>query len=222
MFIGMLFGYSVVFALLLAVACKAEWKQKYYILAKTMCSLAFVVILFISGSKSEDSWQFGLMLPAFFCCMAGDVLMAAYNRYRKRVYFIIGLLIFLAGHLFFARWLCRLQQLDAIDFLIPILAMGLAWALMSQKNIHTGRLRPFILIYAFFVALFFSKGIHLAVTDFSVPNLMIAVGSGLFFASDVSILFLYFYKSKGRKVHVFNLATYYYGVFLLASNLLFL
>ena len=93
---------------------------------------------------------------------------------------------------------------------------------MAKKNIHTGKLRPFIMIYAFFVALFFSKGMHLAITDFSVPNLMIAVGSGLFFASDISILFLYFYKSKGVKIHIFNLATYYYGMLLLASNFLFL
>lgn len=222
MFIGMLLGYSAVFALLLAVACKAEWKQKYYIFAKTLCSLAFGVVFYIAGSKSGVGWQFELMLPALFCCLVGDVFMAAYNRYRKRVFFITGLLIFLAGHLFFARWLCKLQRLQFRDFLIPIFAVGFAWMLISQKNIYTGRLKPFILFYAFFVALFFSKGMHLAVADFSVPNLMIAVGSGLFFASDISILFLYFYKSKGKKIHVFNLATYYYGMFLLASNLLFL
>ena len=222
MFVGMLIGYSAVFAVLTAVACRPEWKQKYYIAAKTICSLAFGAIFLIASRKSGDDGQFLLMLPAFFCCIAGDVFMAVYNRYRKRRYFIGGLLTFLAGHLFFVRWLCQRQHLQIVDFLIPVFGVALAWMLMAKKNIHTGKLRPFIMIYAFFVALFFSKGMHLAITDFSVPNLMIAVGSGLFFASDISILFLYFYKSKGVKIHIFNLATYYYGMFLLASNFLFL
>lgn len=68
---------------------------------------------------------------------------------------------------------------------------------------------------------FFFKGLRLALA-FPLPsNCFAAVGSALFFVSDISILFLYFWKKKSTAVHLFNLGTYYYGMFFLASCLLF-
>lgn len=221
MFIGMLLVYSVLFALIAAVACRPEWK-KYYIWVKVLNSLSFFIVFFVSTYISREIIQFWLMLPAFFCCFVGDILMAAYNRYRKRIHFLMGLGIFLVGHLCFVRWLNAMQALSVIDLLIPILAVLLTWYLVSRRDVHTGKLKPFILLYAFFVAMFFVKGQHLAISNPSLANIMIAVGSALFLISDISILFLYFRKRKGVFIHLFNLATYYYAMFLLASQLLFL
>lgn len=221
-FIGMLIVYSMFFGLIAAVACRTEWKKKYYTHVKTLNSAAFLGVFGVSAYVSGDILQFWLMLPAFLCCFAGDILMAQYNRCRKRVYFKMGLGIFLAGHICFARWLCVVQPLALVDFVMPVLAVLLAWYLVSLKNVHTGKLKPFIMLYACFVAMVFGKGLRLAICFPTVSNLMIAVGSALFFVSDISIVFLYFYKQKGVSVHLFNLATYYYGMFLLASNLLFL
>ncbi len=221
MFIGMLLAYSVVFALIASVVCHTEWK-KYYIWVKVLNSLAFLIVFFTSTYISGEIIQFWLMLPAFFCCFVGDILMAAYNRYRKRIQFLMGLGIFLAGHLCFVRWLAAMQAISVIDLLIPVLAVLLTWYLVSRKDVHTGKLKPFILIYAFFVAMFFVKGQHLAIISPSLSNIMIAVGSMLFLISDISILFLYFRKRKGPFIHLFNLATYYYAMFLLATQLLFL
>lgn len=220
MFLRSLAVYSLLFVLLAAVAYRPEWK-KYYIPAKGMNSLAFLLIFFVAGYHSDDVRQFWLMLPAFFCCFVGDILMAAYNCRRRRMYFLMGLGIFLAGHLCFVRWLCRIQRLTVIDLVFPAVSVLLAWWLTSRNNIHTGRLKPFILFYTFFVALFFAKGIHLAAVQFSLQHVMIAAGSALFFASDISLLFLYFSRKNGYAVHLFNLASYYYGMFLLAANLFF-
>ena len=50
----------------------------------------------------------------------------------------------------------------------------------------------------------------------SVGALWTGVGAALFFASDVSIIFLYFHTFRRPEqktaVHVFNLATYYLGI----------
>lgn len=221
MFLGMLLGYSLVFGILLAVVCNETWKKRYYIWAKGVASLGFVIVFAASVYERGKNGQLWLMLPALFCCFAGDILMAAYNRYRKKIHFLMGLFIFLVGHLCFVSWLCKMQPIELVDFVIPVLAVALTWGLTSLKKVHTGKLRPFILLYSFFVALFFAKGLRLVLTQFSISTLMIAVGSFLFFVSDISILFLYFYKKKGYGVHIFNLVTYYYGIFLLATNLLF-
>ncbi len=220
MIIAMLVVYSVIFAGIAAVVCHSAWR-KYYIGAKTVNSLAFLAVFFLSTYLSGEIMQFWLMLPAFFCCFAGDIFMAAYNCYRKRVHFLMGLGIFLAGHLCFTRWLAARQAISLTDLFLPVFAVLLTWYLVSRKDIHTGRLKPFILLYAFFVALFFVKGQHLAIANPSVANVMTAVGSTLFLISDILILFVYFRKNKSPLANLLNLATYYYGMFLLASQLLF-
>jgi hypothetical protein len=69
--------------------------------------------------------------------------------------------------------------------------------------------------------LFLSKAVHLLMSGFSLQNEVIAGGAALFALSDISILFLYFARKKGNAIHVFNLVTYYAGMFLLASGLYF-
>lgn len=220
-FWGMLLIFTALFAGLVIVVCREKWK-KYYIVVKTGNSLAILCILSAAVILSGEVCQFRLMLPAFLCCFAGDILLAFYNRGRRKIHFLLGLGIFLAGHICFVRWLCRRQRLMLTDFIFPLAAVLLVWGLTSMKAIHTGRLRPFILIYAFFVALFFSKGVGVLAAENSLANGMTALGGTLFLISDISILFLYFYKTRGVGIHIFNLATYYYGMFFLATNLLFL
>lgn len=217
----LLAGYSIIFGVLAAVVCRAQWKR-YYVWAKVAASVSFLVVLSVAAYRGENVHSYYRMLPAFLCCFFGDILMAEYNLSRRRIYFITGLLVFLAGHLFFVRWLCTLQPLTAVDFVFPVAAVVLTFGLTSVKSVHTGKLKPAILIYSFFVALFFTKGVHLAAVQTSVSNSLIAAGSTLFLMSDISILFLYFKKTKGCLVHLFNLVTYYYGMFLLASHLMFL
>jgi hypothetical protein len=109
----------------------------------------------------------------------------------------------------------------ALEFVFPVAAVLFIFGMTSLKQIHTGRLRPFILMYSFFVALFLSKAVHLLMSGFSLQNEVIAGGAALFALSDISILFLYFARKKGNAIHVFNLVTYYAGMFLLASGLYF-
>ncbi len=222
MFVGMLSGCILVFAVIMAVVCRPEWKKKYYLEAKILNSAAFVTVFLISTYISGEVHSFWLMLPGILFCFVGDVFMALYNRQRKRMHFLLGVGVFLSGHLCFVRWLCSIQPLVIYDLIIPILAVCLTWYLVSRKDIHTGRMKPFMILYAFFVALFLAKGQHLAWSEPTAAHLMIAVGSILFFVSDVSIIFLYFQKRKGIAVHIFNLATYYAAMFLLATHILFL
>lgn len=220
LFWGMFFVYTILFGVLTAVVWQ-EKRKKYYLAAKGMNSLAFLVVLFVSGAVSGELMQLVLMFPAFLCCFAGDILLAVYHRSQKSSYFLLGLVIFLAGHICFVRWMCRAQKLTITDFWFPAAAVFIVLCLMRLPGMHTGRMKPFILIYTFFVAMLFAKGIHLAVSVPSLQTVMAAAGGTLFLASDISILFLYFYKGSGRKVHVFNLGTYYYGMYLLSANLLF-
>lgn len=222
MFAGMVVGYVLAFAVIMAVVCRPEWKKKYYLEAKILNSAAFLTVFCVSAYMSGEIHTFWLMLPGILFCFVGDVFMALYNRQRKRLHFLLGVGIFLSGHLCFVRWLCSMQPIGMTDLIIPVSAVLLTWYLVSRRDIHTGRMQPFIILYAFFVALFLAKALHLAWSGPTMAHLMIAAGSILFFVSDVSIIFLYFRKRKGAGIHIFNLTTYYAAMFLLASHMLFL
>ena len=109
-----------------------------------------------------------------------------------------------------------MQRLQWVDFILPACAIFLSIGIIHKNKLHTGSLKPFILTYSMFVSMLFSKSMHIALVDRNVAAVVTAVAATLFWTSDVSILFLYFKKQKTRKVQMFNLATYYIGMFLFA------
>ena len=54
-------------------------------------------------------------------CFAGDVILAFYNKIKKKRLFLLGLVTFLMGHLFFIRWLDRMQPPAVADMVFPAL-----------------------------------------------------------------------------------------------------
>ena len=109
-FLGMAVFYGVLFLWFLNQVKKPDYK-KNYVLVKTLQSAAFVSVFLAAAVVSRDILDFWLMLPAFVCCFAGDVILAFYNKIKKKRLFLLGLVTFLMGHLFFIRWLDRQLQI---------------------------------------------------------------------------------------------------------------
>ena len=65
---------------------KPDYK-KNYVLVKTLQSAAFVSVFLAAAVVSQDILDFWLMLPAFVCCFAGDVMLAFIIRSKKRDFF---------------------------------------------------------------------------------------------------------------------------------------
>lgn len=107
-FLGMAVFYGVLFLWFLNQVKKPDYK-KNYVLVKTLQSAAFVSVFLAAAVVSRDILDFWLMLPAFVCCFAGDVILAFYNKIKKKRLFLLGLVTFLMGHLFFIRWLDRIR-----------------------------------------------------------------------------------------------------------------
>ena len=168
---------------------KPDYK-KNYVLVKTLQSAAFVSVFLAAAVVSRDILDFWLMLPAFVCCFAGDVILAFYNKIKKKRLFLLGLVTFLMGHLFFIRWLDRMQPPAVADMVFPVIAVIGIFAVTGMGSFHTGRLRPCILVYTFFIAYLFAKSMHIAVSIPDMRHIVCAVGSFLFMISDISILFL--------------------------------
>ncbi|WMJ22151.1 lysoplasmalogenase family protein [Paludicola sp. MB14-C6] len=213
-------AYSGLFAFLM-VALESQKHKKYYILAKTINSFGFIAIALICGIiTGHEKWLL-ILLPAFLLCFCGDVLLGFYQRLKKQLYFITGLLSFLCGHIFFVYAFSTRRSLTLLDCIFPVCVALLTFALTFLKDMDTGKMKPAIVVYAFFVALLLGKSAHLWIMSSSIQNWLLLIGSALFLISDALILFLYFYKKKHPIIHILNLGTYYYGMFFLSINLLF-
>ena len=185
-----------------------------YLPEKTLCSLCFVAVAAVCaamGSRPE----------ALLCCVVGDVVLALYNHLRRPSLFLAGLGAFLAGHALLVWGLCRLQPMGWPVPRAAALGAGGTVVLSGMPGMQTGRMRPWVVIYAAFVSALLGKGVQLAFGIAQPWCFLVLAGAVLFWISDLLILFLYFYHTKHPAVHVANLLTYYYAMFLIAVSLAF-
>ena len=192
--------------------------MNHIIIFLIMTALYGILLGFFLNAVSKENYK-ETYIP--WKSIQSDVFLAFYNKYKKRRIFAFGLLAFLVGHIFFIRWFAQIQPIDIADFIVPLFGVGITYYLTTGKIFHTGRLRPFVIIYAFFVTFLAEKSVRIALSFHSAAHLLAGIGGVLFLMSDISILFLYFWKKRNKKIHLFNLYTYYAGIYLLASCILF-
>lgn len=213
---GMLLAYTAALCLLIRKACSA---RKSYLAEKILCSLLFVAVAGVSAKLGSRPEAFVHLAPALGCCVTGDVLLAVYNRRRRLPWFVAGGVCFLAGHGLFVWGLCRLQP---VGWPVPVAAAAGALGVLALSRLpgmRFGRLLPMAAVYAAFVSAFLGKGFQLAAGLGQPWCFLVLAGAALFWVSDLLILFLYFYRTSHPVVHAANLATYYYGMFLVAISL---
>ena len=220
-FIWMLLLYSVPFIFLMMTLLDAKTK-KYYTLGKTLASVGFIIVAIVSGMIGNHQIDVWHTMPAFLLCLSGDVLLGIYNQNKKKEFFLAGLCVFLCGHIGFFLSFARMGGVKAWELMIPVIGVLLTIWMENRPGMDTGKLKYEILLYSYFVTLLLTKTIFLAVKEMSVGTVMLAIGAGLFLISDVILLFLNFYKKRILVLHVANLITYYYGIFLMAASFQFL
>lgn len=219
--IYILLGYYIATYFLLIFSSYKESYSKYRIFAKTATSLGFIAIAVYSGFASGNMSFFYSSLPAFLFCFGGDVLLEVMDEKGSKKYFIAGLLSFLIGHIMFVVAFLKLQPFTFYEMIIPAASVILTLLLHLDKNLDTGKMKPYVLIYSFFVSWLFSKGLFVFLAQNNTATALILSGSALFFISDILILFLLFYKKKASVTRFLNLLTYYAAQLLLAISVYF-
>lgn len=211
---GLLIAYVLAFVLL--IICNREGRLKpYRILAKGINSLLFIGVATYGMLQSGDSALYYAMLPGLVMCLIGDVLLAV----PKQRYFLQGLVAFLIAHILLTRAFCSIQPFAVRDFILPLLMVGVTWALCQLPGIDVHNMRTYIVIYAFFVTLGLSKSIGIVSAELTARNLMLAIGYLLFWISDVILFFICFYKKSYKYAGFLNLLTYYGGMLMIAYSI---
>lgn len=210
--------YIIAFVCLILTNYRETWK-KFHVQAKTATSIGFIAIATVSGIVSRNMEFFKPMMIAFTFCLAGDVLLALMNHKNNMKYFILGLLSFLVGHIIFGVALNVLAPFSIKELIIPICFVAVAFFLLKIQYMEVGKMKVYVLVYSFFVAFLFSKGISVLLLGLTTSNIVIFLGATLFLISDAILLFVLFYQKKYYTPVFFNLLTYYLAQYLLAISI---
>ena len=189
------------------------------ILAKAVTSSLFVILGVLNAisviRKTTQNKKFVyLMIAGLFFAFLGDVVL--------EIQFCIGAALFAVGHiLFFTSYLClkKFSWKDLIPGVILFVPCLLLIVLAPIFDFGGILLEVVAIVYALIISLMLGKAISNVIRKQSALTWLLAIGSFLFFFSDLMLLFSVF--GGIRLCGILCLATYYPAEAILAFAVLF-
>ena len=187
------------------------------LLLKSIASIMFVVtgiINIIYCIKNKTNLKFPIwMIIALIFAMLGDILL--------NINFYIGTIIFAVAHVFYFVSYCMLQKFNSRDILcgVAIFVIALSIILFTPfLNFESNLMKGICCFYALIISLMVGKAISNVLKENNFINIIIVIGSILFFISDFMLLLNKFGNIPGT--NYLCLGTYYPAQFLLAFSIL--
>lgn len=213
--------FNIIFlaVILIADACYLFINTSEYI-TKTIASATFVVgglvnFIYVLKHHSTHSdcknFKWFMMLGLVFAC-AGDLFLIDF--------FVLGVAFFALGHVFYFISFCHVEKFSVKDLIFGgILFVACALIILLYKKFDFEGMKFLILIYALIISLMVGKTISNFVKNHNTKNLILLIGSVLFFLSDFFLLFRLFAR-MGRLGSILCLIFYYPAQFVLAWSIL--
>lgn len=186
------------------------------LLVKAIASLLFVVTGLINLMyciKNKENLKFPIwMIIALTIAMLGDILI--------NLNFYLGTIVFGLGHVFYFASYCMLDKMNRKDFL-----WGMMISLISLMvifftpflNFGGALMQGICGVYAVIISFMLGKAISNSLRQTNMTNLIIVIGSLLFFISDFMLMLKSF--ADLPVAGYLCLGTYYPAQFLLAFSL---
>ncbi len=212
-------------------------KQSF--ITKFVCSLLFVLCgIFASKATGNNTLFADYMIWGLVFGMAGDLLLHSLT--TKQLPFIIGVIAFLVGHIFYIMGLQRaiyttgfsgaLLTWYEILIVAVIFAVALIYALKTDVFKRKGAVAYGLLAYGVVLAAMLAKALRYVIgviaygtnDNMFMIGLTVGLGAVLFFLSDASLgIILTSAKDLKRGMRIFNITTYYAAQVLLAASIFF-
>lgn len=185
---------------------------------KSLTSALFVVLGLVNLSyvvlRQNKSLKFPIiMVVGLVFAMCGDIVL--------EVEFVVGAVLFAVGHVFYFVAYCFLQKFKWIDLVYGavIFVPSVLFITLAPIFDFGGILMEIVcVVYAVIISCMVGKSISNLVSKRNLQNLIIMIGSILFFFSDLMLL-LNVFASLPRVVGVLCLATYYPAEWLLGFSI---
>lgn len=205
--------------MLIADACYLFIPASEYI-TKTIPSVGFVLggvvnLLYVLKNKgnfmSHTGYKWWMLVGLIFACL-GDIFLIDF--------FTLGVIFFALGHIFFFVSFCHIEKFRLIDLAYSgALAAICAAIIFFYDGFVFDGMMPLILVYAIIISFMVGKTISNYFYNKSKFNLIVAIGSIMFFLSDFFLLFRLF-AGWGRIGSILCLIFYYPAEFVLAYSII--
>lgn len=187
---------------------------------KGLTSFSFVVIgivnMYYVVKTNSTERKFGIiMLIGLVFAMLGDIVL--------NIYFIGGAVLFAIGHVFYLIAYCALSSYKWTDLIassIIFIPSVLIITLVPIFDFGGILMEMVCIIYALIISTMVGKAISNLIKTRNIVNIVIVIGSALFFFSDLMLL-LNVFGGLPRVIDILCIATYYPAQCLLASSLYF-
>lgn len=183
---------------------------------KAIASILFVVTGLINlmyCMKNKTNFKFPIwMIVALTFAMLGDILL--------NINFYLGTIVFAVGHIVYFIAYCMLQKLNRRDLICGIIISVIALSIIFFTpflDFGGALMQGICCIYALIISFMVGKAISNLLKENNLINIIIVVGSILFFISDLMLVLNKFGNISGASY--LCLGTYYPAQFLLAFSL---
>lgn len=215
----MFFLSFIPFIILFIILVRAEVRKDIRIIkrVKPICSTWLVVYILLSlVFKEPRPLFFGGILTAMLFCFGGDMTLMFQEKKR---FFMIGLVLFLIGHIFYGITFAVITGFQTHDLISAAVLAVLFAALFILFKSGSGSMLGAVIAYIIVISFMVNRSFATVYSDsFSLTQaLFIISGSVLFYVSDVLLAWNKFYKPF--KYHRISLLFYYTGQFLIISSL---
>lgn len=215
----MIFLTFIPFALLVTLLVRAEIKQdiKQIKELKPICSTWLVVLILLSlGISNPQPLLFAGILTAMLFSLGGDVALMFQD---KKKFFMIGLVLFLLGHISYGVTFTLITGFHIYDLFSAAVLVILFFGMFFLFKSGAGSMFKAIIVYMLIISFMMNRAVSTAFSDVFNSKQVVCIISGaiLFYASDVMLAWNKFYKPF--KYNRISLFFYYSGQALIISSL---
>lgn len=208
--------------ILMALFIKAEHDKKYVlaVILKGLASLGFVIFGYLS-SKMCYNYEFlkwvkiGLLLG-----MIADIMLNLRFCFTKgKIFFLIGILVFLAGHIMYIIALLPVCQDFTYIIVFAVIATALLLRIIFSMISAPVIFKIFGVFYIGTIVFMNCLAINNMITIPSTGNAIFVVGALSFLISDIVLIINTFGKKTRFDLRITNLSMYYLAQLLIAFSL---
>ena len=200
-----------------------ENKEKYVaaVVLKGLASLCFVIVGAMAGDGSHLA---KLVLAGLILGCVADVLLNLRWVFKEKgkLIFLVGILVFLSGHIVYLAAILPMAQSWVICFVIGIILTAGLMKWIFTKITAEKAFKIFGVFYIGAIVLMNCVAISNLITVPSAFTALFAAGAVLFLISDIVLILNTFGPESKFSLRITNLSLYYLGQLLIALSLLYL
>ena len=208
---------------LAAMFIMEESKEKYVsaVVLKGLASLCFVIVGALAGDGSHLA---KLVLIGLALGCVADVLLNLRWVFREkgRIIFLIGILVFLSGHIVYLAAILPMAKNWMVCFAAGVVLTAVLMAWIFSKITAEKAFKIFGVFYIGAIVMLNCVAVSNLITAPSTFTAIFSAGAVLFLISDIVLILNTFGPESKFSLRITNLSLYYLGQLLIALSLLFL